>query len=435
MKHFSFNTKHTKKFFTESEYIAYSPLVSSIHENKLSSSEKGDAVGWLDYTLNFPIETLTHIQNLAVEIQQEANVFVVIGIGGSYLGSRAVTDALSDYFPFKNKTPEILYIGNNLSGTYLHQLLRYLEDKSVYVNIVSKSGSTTEPAIAFRILKQFMERKYGVNANKRIIATTDSTKGILKKIAEKEDYRQFTIPQNIGGRYSIFTSVGLLPIAVAGLSIEQLLAGVNQAIEDFSKPSLSANHAYQYAVTRNLLYQKGYAVELFTAFEPSLKYFQEWLKQLFGESEGKDLKGIFPADVSYPTDLHSFGQYVQDGKRQLFETMVSFQNLKEDLHVPSVEDDVDHLNYLAQNTLNEINQIARKGTILAHTGGNVPIFEIELPTLDEFHLGYTMFFFMKACAMSAYLLGVNPFDQPGVEAYKQNMFKLLGKFNTMTKLT
>lgn len=429
MKHFSFNALHTKKFFKEFEYTTYSSLVSAIHENKLSSSYKGNAIGWLDYTLNIPAETLSHIQDLACEIQHEANVFIVIGIGGSYLGSRAIIDALSDYFPFKNQIPEIIYIGNNLSGTYLHQLLRYLEEKSVYVNIISKSGSTTEPAIAFRIIKQFMEYKYGKEANKRIIATTDSIKGTLKKLADQEDYRQFVIPENIGGRYSVFTPVGLIPIAVAGLSIERLIAGVNQAIEDFSMPSLSENPAYQYAVIRNLLYQKGYTVELFTAFEPSLKYFQEWLKQLFGESEGKDLKGIFPADVSYPTDLHSFGQYVQDGKRQLFETMIAFKSLKEDINVPILEQDVDQLNYLAKNTLNEINNIARKGTVLAHVDGNVPIFELELHTLDEYHLSYTMFFFMKACAMSAYLLGVNPFNQPGVETYKHNMFELLGKFD------
>ncbi|MEG0260042.1 MAG: glucose-6-phosphate isomerase [Lysinibacillus sp.] len=427
MSTLSFDTSFITKYATLAEMKNYDSIVKLIHTNIHSTNSiDKNSLGWLDYGNQMSNEELNSIEEIAKEIQHNADILIVIGVGGSYLGAKAIEDALGNYFPQKSKT-EIIYAGNNLSGTYIKQLLHHIHDKSVYINFISKSGSTTEPAISFRILRTFMEEKYGSEAAKRIIATTDAHKGILKDLADQQGYRQFIIPENIGGRYSVLTPVGLLPAAVAGISIRSLLFGANKAMVDFQQEDLKKNTAYQYAVIRHLLYTKGYTVELFTSFEPNLKYFQEWWKQLFGESEGKEHKGIFPADVTYPTDLHSFGQYVQDGHRQLFETMLSFKEAQEDIVVPFVVGDIDQLNYIAQRSLYDINEVAKNGTILAHAAGDVPIIEIQLEALDAYHIGYALYFFMKACAMSAYLLDVNPFDQPGVEAYKINMFRLLEK--------
>lgn len=369
-------------------------------------------------------EELFAIEQLATEVKNNANVLLIIGVGGSFLGARAVIDALTPYFRTNNGV-EIQYAGHNMSGAYLNQLLTYLNLKEVYVNVISKSGSTMEPAIAFRVVKQYMEERYGIEAQKRIIVTTDSDKGILKQIADNEGYRQFVVPADVGGRYSVFTPVGLLPIAVAGIDIGQFVTGARIATEDFSEPAPSSNLAYQYALARFELYKRGYAVELLASFEPRLNKLHEWWKQLFGESEGKEHKGLYPSTVNYSTDLHAIGQFIQEGSRIMFETLIHFADIEEDIHIPFVKEDLDGLNYLAGRSLNLINATSKDGVALAHEDGGVPVLKLELPKLDAYHVGYLMMFFMKACVMSAALLEVNPFDQPGVEAYKKKMLQLL----------
>ena len=312
-----------------------------------------------------------------------------------------------------------------MSGAYIQQLLTSLENKEIYVNVISKSGTTMEPALAFRVLRQYMEKRYGEEAQNRIIVTTDAEKGVLKKIADNTGYRQFTIPANIGGRYSVLTPVGLLPVAVAGVDIEQLLEGAKKAATLLKEENLEQNEAYRYAVIRYELYKKGYQIELLASFEPGLQYLHEWWKQLFGESEGKDKKGLFPTAVSYSTDLHAIGQFVQDGSPILFETLLHFKEIADDYLVPFDSRNEDQLNYLANRSFNDINAISKQGTAMAHAAGGVPVIQLELERLDAYHLGYLLYFFMKACAMSAYLLQVNPFDQPGVEAYKNKMMELL----------
>lgn len=367
------------------------------------------------------VQELFAIQNVANQVISEAKVFLVIGVGGSFLGARAVIDALTPYFTTKNDV-EILYAGNNMSGAYLNQLLTYLDTKEVYVNVISKSGSTMEPALAFRVVKKYMDKRYGKEARKRIIVTTDAEKGILKKIANKEGYRQFVIPSDVGGRYSVFTPVGLLPIAVAGIDIEAFVRGGRQAELDFSSES---NSAIDYAWNRYALYKQGYSVELLASFEPRLNKLHEWWKQLFGESEGKEHKGLYPSTVNYSSDLHAIGQFIQDGSRIMFETLIHFDTIEGDMEIPFSVDNIDGLNYLAGRSMNSINSTSKDGVALAHEEGGIPVIRIELPKLDAYHVGYLMMFFMKACVISANLLEVNPYDQPGVEAYKDKMLELL----------
>ncbi|WP_336636203.1 glucose-6-phosphate isomerase [Lysinibacillus fusiformis] len=367
------------------------------------------------------IGNLLTIQKVANEVNSQAQIFLIIGVGGSFLGARAVIDALTPYFCNK-KGVEIVYAGNNMSGAYLKELLVYLDTKEVYVNVISKSGSTMEPALAFRVMKGYMEQRYGETARERILVTTDAEKGILKMIAEKEGYRQFVVPSDVGGRFSVFTPVGLLPIAVAGIDIEAFVRGGRQAELDFSGDS---NSAIDYACTRYALYQQGYSVEILASFEPRLNKLHEWWKQLFGESEGKEHKGLYPSTVNYSTDLHAIGQFIQDGSRIMFETLIHFEEIDEDVDIPFSLDDMDGLNYLAGRSMNDINATSKDGVALAHEEGGVPVIRIELPKLDAYHVGYLMMFFMKSCGISASFLEVNPFDQPGVEAYKKKMLELL----------
>ena len=372
-------------------------------------------------------EELFDITSIAKEINDNAHVLLVIGVGGSFLGARAVIDALTPYFSPNEFGVEVIYAGQNMSGAYLYQLLKYLDKKEVYVNVVSKSGTTMEPALAFRVVKQYMEKRYGDESKQRIIVTTDAEKGVLKQIADNEGYRRFVIPSEVGGRYSVFTASGLLPIAAAGIDIQAFLNGANQAEKDLENDDIEQNAAYQYALTRYEMYQKGYSVELLASFEPRLNKLHEWWKQLFGESEGKEYKGLYPSTVNYSTDLHAIGQFIQEGSRIMFETLIHFEEVEADMEIPFTLDDMDGLNYLGGRSMNSINAISKDGVALAHEEGGVPVVKIVMPKLDAYHVGYLMFFFMKACVISASLLEVNPFDQPGVEAYKSKMVELLKK--------
>lgn len=421
-------------FMSERELFMMEKIVNLSHRMLHEGTGEGnDYIGWIDLPINYDKEEFARIEKAAEKIKNDSDIFIVIGIGGSYLGARATIEALQHTFynlldKDKRKTPQIFYVGNNISATYVNHLLHVIEGKDVSVNVISKSGTTTEPAIAFRIFRKYLEEKYGVEeARKRIYATTDRKKGALKQLAIEEGYESFVIPDDVGGRFSVLTAVGLLPIAVAGLNINKLMEGAQAAREKFLHPSLYENEAYQYATIRNILYNKGKTIELMVNYEPSLHYFSEWWKQLFGESEGKDQKGIYPASLNFSTDLHSMGQYVQDGRRNLFETIIHIENIKEDLTIEADEKNLDGLNYLAGKTMDFVNKKAFQGTILAHVDGGVPNLVVNVPELNEYHFGYLLYFFEKACAMSGYLLGVNPFDQPGVEAYKKNMFALLGK--------
>ncbi|MBB4823665.1 glucose-6-phosphate isomerase [Sporosarcina luteola] len=428
MKPLSLDTSLLLNYIQPSEMDGYRNQVEVIHQHlKRKEGVAARFLGWHDYPFKDHVEMVQSIEQIATEIRLRADILVVIGVGGSFLGARAVQTALTPYFGLHENGIEVVYCGQNMSGAYLSQLLRYLEDKRVYINVISKSGSTMEPALAFRVLRNYMQERYGFESKQRIIVTTDAAKGILKELADEEGYRTFVINDDIGGRYSVLTPVGLLPIAVAGNDIAAILAGARAAAEDLQDGKLEKNNAYQYAVIRQLLHQKGYEIEMLASFEPGLSYFHEWWKQLFGESEGKEQKGIFPAAVSFSTDLHSVGQYIQDGQRILFETLVHFNKITDDLTIPFDPSDCDGLNFLIDKTFNNINCISKDGTALAHTEGGVPVIKIELEKLDEFHIGYLIYFFMTACAMSAYLFGVNPFDQPGVEAYKNKMLSLLNK--------
>ncbi|MFC5542296.1 glucose-6-phosphate isomerase [Ureibacillus suwonensis] len=400
----------------------YKNRIVQIHDELENAHEM---IGWIDYPLQNHDQLFNEIKNVKREICAKADVLVVIGIGGSFLGARAVQDALTPYFGVHKDGIEVIYVGHHMSGAYMHQILEYLDDKEVYINVISKSGGTMETALAFRVLRQYMERRYGEEAIQRIIVTTDPEKGILKKIADAIGYRQFPIPSDIGGRYSVLTPVGLLPISVAGIDIAQFMEGAKKAAIELKEPDLELNHAYQYAVMRNILYNEGYSVELLASFEPSLKKFHEWWMQLFGESEGKERKGLFPTCVTYSTDLHAIGQFIQEGSPILFETLLHFHEITDDYTVPFDGRNEDGLNYLAGRSLNEINATSKQGTALAHAEGGVPVIQLEMAKLDAYHLGYLIYFFMKACAMSAKLIEVNPFDQPGVEAYKRKMLELL----------
>ncbi len=401
-----------------------------LHENP--DSEK-DFLGWVNLPENYDKNEFERIKKAALKIQSDSDLLIVIGIGGSYLGARAVIEALTSNFnnmlPSKKKNmPTVVFAGNNLSPNYLNDLLTLIGEKDISLNVISKSGTTTEPAIAFRVLREAIESKYGVQeAKSRIYVTTDKKRGALKGLADSENYETFVIPDNVGGRFSVLTAVGLLPIATAGIDIDKLMKGAAEAKEKYSDPSIKFNDCYKYAVIRNLLYNSGKKVEILANYEPNLHYFTEWWKQLYGESEGKDGKGIFPAGADLTTDLHSLGQYIQDGERILMETVLSVENPKADIIVKADEENVDGLNYLAGKGLDYINKKAMEGTIEAHVSGNVPNMKVSVDRLDEENLGHLIYFFEKSCAMSGLILGVNPFNQPGVEEYKRNMFRLLEK--------
>ena len=423
------NTGISKKTILE-----YKEEVENIHKelHRRAKDEK-DFVGWLELPTKYDKKEFARIKKAAKKIREESDILVVIGIGGSYLGARAVIEALTSSFynmlsEEERKFPQILYVGNNLSADYMNEIIDYIGDKDFSVNVISKSGTTTEPAIAFRIFREILESKYGIEeARSRIYATTDKEKGALKTLAEKEGYEQFVVPDNVGGRYSVLTAVGLLPIAVAGIDIDGLMEGAREAQEKYNDSDLKYNECYQYAVVRNILYKLYKNTEILVNYEPKMHYFTEWWKQLFGESEGKDQKGIFPSGVDFTTDLHSMGQYIQEGRRNLFETVIKIKKPKSDITIQMDEDNLDGLNYLAGKTLDYVNKKAMEGTIEAHVSGDVPNIQITIEKLNEKNLGAMIYFFEKACAMSGIILGVNPFNQPGVEEYKKNMFRLLEK--------
>ena len=385
-----------------------------------------DFLGWLRYPVEYDKEEYARIKKAAKKIQEESDVLVVVGIGGSYLGAKAVIEALKDYFPL-NKSIEIVFAGHTLSSTYMNQLLKYLENKEFSVNVISKSGTTTEPAIAFRLLKELLEKKYGEKANGRIYATTDKAKGALRVQANELGYETFIVPDDVGGRYSWFTAVGLLPIACAGVDIDLLFKGAFDAMNDAYLLPFEKNMALQYAGCRNILYNKEKFIEILVSYEPKLSFISEWWKQLFGESEGKDGVGIFPASLVYSTDLHSMGQYVQEGKRLMFETVLKVNNPEEDLVLREAASDLDGINYLAGKKLSEVNDKAMVGTALAHVDGGVPNIMLELEQVDAYNIGYLLYFMMFSCGVACYMQHINPFNQPGVESYKKNMFALLGK--------
>lgn len=403
----------------DGEISKYNKKLIKVHEELHDDVDNlSKFKGWVE--LKFENAEIERIKKVASKIRENSEFLIVVGIGGSYLGARAVIEALSNNF----KASNVMYAGNNMSPDYMSDMLEYLADKDFSINVISKSGTTTEPAIAFELLKDLLIKKYGEDeARKRIYVTTDKERGILKKEANEKGYETFIIPDNIGGRYSVLTAVGLLPIATAGIDIYKIIDGAKEAMEEYSNPN--ENDCYKYAIIRNILYKKGKKIEILASYEPKLYYFMEWWKQLFGESEGKDKKGIFPASVSYTTDLHSLGQYIQDGERHLFETVIDIEKPYRDIEFKI--DDNNHLNYLNGKTLNDANHSAMQGTIIAHVNGNVPNLLINVEKLDEFNIGKLIYFFEKACAISGQLLGVNPFDQPGVEFYKKEMFRLLGK--------
>jgi len=412
-----------KTFIDDKDLLNWQEKVSEVHKKINDKTGEGsEFLGWVDLPINYDREEFERIKLVAEKIKNNSQILVVIGIGGSYLGSKAVIEALGN-----DSKVKILFAGNNLSSKYLKNILKQIEGKEVSLNVISKSGTTTEPALVFRVLREWMENKYGQKANERIYATTDKEKGVLKNLATKKGYETFVVPNDIGGRYSVLTAVGLLPIAVAGINIDELMNGAKQAMINFDEENILKNEAYKYAAARNIYYNSGKLVEILANYEPSLHYLSEWWKQLFGESEGKNKKGIFPASVDLTTDLHSMGQFIQDGNRILFETVLNIEEDKENLVINEEENDSDGLNFLAGNTLDFVNKKAMEGTIQAHIDGGTSNIIINLPRLDEYNLGYLLYFWQKACAMSGYLLGVNPFDQPGVEVYKKNMFKLLGK--------
>ena len=416
------------------EIMKYKEQVENIHKDlHRRTSKQDDFVGWLELPSNYDKKEFKRIQTAAKRINKDSDILLVIGIGGSYLGARAVIEALSSSFYNmqtlkQRKHTLILFAGNNLSPNYINDLIEVIGDKDLSINVISKSGTTTEPAIAFRIFREILENKYGIDeARSRIYVTTDKEKGALKKLSEEEGYETFVIPDNVGGRFSVLTPVGLLPIAVAGIDIEKLMKGAKNAQDSYNDEKLKYNECYQYAVIRNLLYQDGKTTEVFANYEPKMHYMTEWLKQLFGESEGKEEEGIFPAGIDLTTDLHSMGQYMQQGLRNLFETVLSIESPKSNITINSDDDNLDGLNYLAGKDLDYVNKKAMEGTIEAHVSGGVPNIIFKMEKLDEENLGGLIYFFELACAMSGSILKVNPFNQPGVEEYKKNMFRLLEK--------
>ena len=425
------NDKYLASFVSEHEYKGIQPAVTAAHETLTSKNGLGnDFLGWTTLPADYDKEEFGRIKAAAEKIKKNSEVLIVIGIGGSYLGARAVIEAVKSslYNSLKKDTPDIYFIGNTISPTYLNEVISLVEGRDFSVNIISKSGTTTEPALAFRVFRELLEKKYGADgAKERIFATTDAKKGTLKELSDKNGYETFVIPDNVGGRFSVLTAVGLLPIAVAGCDIDALMNGAATAMNDYNDPDINKNDCYKYAALRNILYRKGRAVEMLVAYEPSFAMMNEWFKQLFGESEGKDGKALFPASAVFSTDLHSLGQYIQDGSNILFETVVQFGKAQKDFYIEKEATNGDGLNFLAGQNMSVVNRKAFEGTVLAHTEGGTPNIVLEVPELNEYEIGYMIYFFEKACAVSGYMLGVNPFDQPGVESYKKNMFALLGK--------
>jgi glucose-6-phosphate isomerase len=434
MSHIQFSYQHALDFLNKEELDNLSDFITVAHQAIHNKTGPGnDFLGWVELPENFDKEEYSRIKAAAERIKNNSDILLVIGIGGSYLGAKAALEMLNHSFQNiiskeQRKVPQIIFVGHHMSSTYMKELFDVLEGKDFSINVISKSGTTTEPAIAFRIFKKYLEEKYGKEeAKSRIFATTDKAKGALKGASDEAGYETFVIPDDVGGRFSVLTAVGLLPIAVSGVNIDDIMQGAKDAMNEFNEPNLEKNIAYQYATVRNVLYNKGKTIEMLVNYEPSLQYFSEWWKQLYGESEGKDQKGIFPTSANFSTDLHSLGQYIQEGRRDLFETVIHVNKSKLDLTLEAEDNDSDGLNYLAGKTIHEINDKAYQGTLLAHTDGGVPNLVIDVPSLDAYTFGYLVYFFEKACALSGYLLGVNPFNQPGVEAYKKNMFALLGK--------
>ena len=418
----------------EKDFFEYEEQVKEIYEDlNKKSKDKKEFVGWLKLPSGYDKKEFNRIKNAAKRIRKNSRVFVVIGIGGSYLGARAVIESLTSNFANMypdslRNGPQIFFVGNSISPNYINELIKCIGDKDISINVISKSGTTTEPAIAFRIFREYLESKYGADeASRRIYITTDKKKGALKELADEEEYETFVIPDNIGGRFSVLTAVGLLPISVAGIDIDKLMEGAKNAQFNYSDSNIKYNQCYRYAVARNILYKEDKTIEILANYEPKLHYLTEWWKQLYGESEGKDNKGIFPAGVDLSTDLHSMGQYIQDGRRNLFETVINVEKSRTDIKIKRDEDNIDGLNYIAGKTMDYVNKKAMEGTIEAHVEGGVPNIVINIKELNEETIGELIYFFELACAISGNILGVNPFDQPGVEAYKKNMFRLLGK--------
>ncbi len=422
---------HTFSFISKESMQSYESKVASTYNTIFNRTGAGnDFLGWVNLPSEIDESLLADIEQTASVLRKKSDIFVVIGIGGSYLGARAVIEALQNHFaPLSGEKPLIVYAGHNMSEDYLHELIAVLDKKDYSMAVISKSGTTTEPAIAFRILKQHIINKYGEQeASSRIVAITDKAKGALKQLANVKGYKTYIVPDDVGGRFSVLTPVGLLPIAMAGIDIRALIKGAIE-IEKLCKsnPTLNGNFVSEYAVVRHIMYESGKTNEIMVNYEPRLVYFSEWWKQLYGESHGKDHKGIFPASVTFSTDLHSMGQYIQDGLRNLFETVISVENSNHELCIPMEDEDLDQLNYIAGRRISEVNHKAELGTILAHVDGGVPVIRLVIPEVSEYVLGQLIYFFEMACAVSGYMLEVNPFDQPGVEAYKKNMFALLGK--------
>ena len=426
-----FCDKYLKGFVREEEYTGIVDQVRVAHERLHDGTGLGnDYIGWLDLPTSYDKEEFARIKVAAEKIKKDSDILIVIGIGGSYLGARAAIEFIKspNYNALCKDTPQIYFTGNSISSSALSELIEIVGDKDFSINMISKSGTTTEPAIAFRVFRELIEKKYGKEgARERIYCTTDREKGTLKSLATKEGYETFVVPDDIGGRYSVLSAVGLLPIAVSGADIDQLMAGAKAAQDEFDNPDLFTNDCYKYAATRNILYRKGKAIEVLVSYEPAFTLMNEWYKQLYGESEGKDQKGIFPASVIFSTDLHSMGQFIQDGSRNLFETVVQFDKCQREIVIGEDETNVDGLNFLSGKTMAYVNKKAFEGTVLAHNDGGVPNIVLDVDAMDEYNLGYLIYFFEKACAISGYLLSVNPFNQPGVESYKKNMFALLGK--------
>jgi glucose-6-phosphate isomerase len=426
--------KNAQKFIGDHEVESIKPAVLDAAKRlKEKTGDGKDFLGWIDFPVNYDKEEFARIKKAAEKIRNDSDILFVIGIGGSYLGARAAIDFVKHSFyndlpKEKRKAPQIYYVGNSMSGAYIEELIDLIGDKDFSVNVISKSGTTTEAAVAFRVFRELTEKKYGKEgAAKRIYSTTDKARGALKTLSDEEGYECFVIPDDVGGRFSVLTAVGLLPIAASGADIDKLMEGAAHLREICLNNDFSENPALRYAAIRNILYRKGKSVEILANYEPSLHYISEWWKQLYGESEGKDQKGIFPASVDLTTDLHSMGQFIQDGSRLMYETVLVVEKARRDFTLKSAENDIDCLNYLSGKTMDYVNKCAMKGTIAAHVDGNVPTLLIEIPEQTEYHLGELFYFFEFAVGVSGYMLGINPFDQPGVEFYKANMFRLLGK--------
>ena len=426
-KYLDLDVTQASSFYTQEEYNSVRKDIIAAHQLLRSKQGSGnDFLGWLDLPVEYDKKELTDILTAGKRIQSQSQVLLAIGIGGSYLGARAAIEMLKKYF---NQTGvEVIFVGNQISSTYVAELLEYLKDKDFSINVISKSGTTTEPAIAFRIFKEYIEERYGkAEAKNRIYATTDKAKGALKTLADAEGYMTFVVPDDVGGRFSVLTPVGLLPIAAAGIDVEAMLNGAKDAYLYYKEEDVEKNDALKYALVRNTLYRKGKKIEMLVNYEPRLQYFAEWWKQLYGESEGKDGKGIWITSASFSTDLHSLGQMIQDGERTVFETVLNIEKPVSDIVISKDKDNLDGLNFLAGKTMDYVNKMAMTGTMVAHVDGGVPNLRLTIPNVSAYSFGYMVYFFELACGVSAYTLGVNPFNQPGVEAYKKNMFALLGK--------